>query len=49
MPFRRVMKQTIDKVMANKEVKGFWLTLVEDLLPQDVIEVDNFIKRSIIK
>jgi small subunit ribosomal protein S3 len=23
MPFRRVMKQTIDKVMANKEVKGF--------------------------
>jgi small subunit ribosomal protein S3 len=27
MPFRRVMKQTIDKVMANKEVKGIKLYL----------------------
>jgi small subunit ribosomal protein S3 len=27
LPFRRVMKQTIDKVMANKEVKGIKIAL----------------------
>ena len=27
LPFRRVMKQTLDKVMANKEVKGVKLAL----------------------
>lgn len=27
LPFRRVMKQTIDKVMANKEVKGIKVAL----------------------
>ena len=27
LPFRRVMKQTIEKVMANKEVKGIKIAL----------------------
>jgi small subunit ribosomal protein S3 len=27
LPFRRVMKQTVDKVMANRDVKGVKITL----------------------
>jgi small subunit ribosomal protein S3 len=39
--FRRVMKQTLDKVMANKEVKGVRITLSGRLGGADMSRTEN--------
>jgi small subunit ribosomal protein S3 len=41
LPFRRVMKQTLDKVMANKEVKGVRITLSGRLGGADMSRTEN--------
>ena len=44
LPFKRVMKQTMEKVMANKEVKGARITLSGHLGGADMGRVETTMK-----
>jgi len=47
MPFRRVMKQTIDKVMANRDVKGVKLELSGRLNGADMARREKLLKGQV--
>ena len=47
MPFRRVMKQTVEKVAANREVKGVRISLSGRLGGADIARTEEVKKGSI--
>jgi small subunit ribosomal protein S3 len=47
LPFKRIMKQTIEKVMANKEVKGVKITLAGRLGGAEMSRTESLMKGSL--